>query len=312
MSCQQEMKKNSVGKFHATDSRGKSISLAQPAQKVAVLFEPMVDEFYMLEAGKQIVGLPESVYQNESTMAFLSTLDNRIAEKKIATPTYNGRMVNIETIVGLAPDLAVVYEQDKEVIAQLEELGIPVFAVSSLDKNKIYDEFRGVAKLLDKEARSETLLKYVDKELEKLNHGGHNVKKAYYAWSKGRIFSTSGKGTLVDLAITSAGLENACPLELEAPNIGAESIYRWNPDLIILWNSQLKDVYELKELADLPAVKNKQVFQLLPTFNYDPHTLKFMIFAKQIHNWSYKDKTEEELQKEIQTDLEVLYNIKKQ
>src|SRR5690606_40194380 len=48
-------------------------------------------------------------------------------------------------------------------------------------------------------------------------------KKVYYAWSKGRILSTSGKGSLMDLSIQAAGAENACPLEMEAPNIDRKS-----------------------------------------------------------------------------------------
>src|SRR5690606_4479501 len=156
-SCQQATQQGGQqdGSYQAADSRGKKIMLNNPAERVVVLFEPMVDELFMLGAHDRIVGIPEQVYQNKSSYDFLSKLDERIARKEIPTPTYGGRANNVESIIGLRPDLAIVYEQDKESITQLEELGIPVYAVSSKDKETIYNELRGVATLLDKEERAE-------------------------------------------------------------------------------------------------------------------------------------------------------------
>ena len=308
--CQQKTQQGDQvdSPYAAEDSRGKDIMLAHAAQRVVVLFEPMVDELFMLGVQDRIVGMPEQVYQNESSFRFFSKLDERIARREIATPTYGGRANNMESIIGLRPDLAIVYEQEKETIVQLEELKIPVYAVSSKNKESIYQELRGVATLLGKADRAEELISYVDGELKKMERPADSArKKVYYAWSKGRILSTSGKGSLMDLSIEAAGAENACPLEMEAPNIGAEQLYSWNPDLIVLWNSQPEDVYNLKELAALPAVKNREVYALTPTFNFDPHTIKFMLFAKQLRHWCYPEESDEELKGEIQGALEKLY-----
>ncbi|PRD48314.1 iron ABC transporter substrate-binding protein [Sphingobacterium haloxyli] len=314
-SCQQTTQHNHKegSAYVAEDSRGLKIALTQPAKRVVVLFEPMVDELYMLQAGASIVGIPEQVYQNESSYQFLSKLDKRIARKEIATPTYGGRANNVESIVGLRPDLAIVYEQDKETIVQLEELNIPVYAVSSKNKQRIYKELRGVATLVGKEERAEELISYVEEELIKMERPVDSVrKKVYYAWSKGRILSTSGRGSLMDLSIEAAGATNACTLEMEAPNIGAESLYSWNPDIIVLWNSKLADVYTLKELTALPAVKNKEVYVLTPTFNFDPHTLKFMLFAKQLRHWCYPEESAELLKTQIQEAMDKLYHSAKE
>lgn len=315
VSCQPAIKQGNKGNgnYSAEDSRGKEITLSNPAGRVVVLFEPMVDELYMLQAGESIVGIPEQVYQNESSYAFLSKLDERIARKEIATPTYGGRANNVESIIGLRPDLAIVYEQDKETIVQLEELNIPVYTVSSKNKESIYKELHGVAALLNKEERAVELISYVEEELKKMDRPVDSVrKKVYYAWSKGRILSTSGKGSLMDLSIEAAGAVNACPLEMEAPNIGAESLYSWNPDIIVLWNSHIEDVYSLKELAGLSAVKNQKVYVLSPTFHFDPHTIKFMLFAKQLRYWCYPEDSADQLEVEIQEALDKLYNNAKE
>lgn len=311
MSCngQSVKERTSEGLIRSTDSRGITISLSKPAKRVVVLFEPLVDEVYMLDAQDKLVGIPEQIYLNESTFHHLSKIDTRIKNKEIATPTFGGRSSNMETIVSLQPDLVIIYDQDQETIEQLEGLGIKTFAVSSLTKEKILDELKGVGTLLGKEDRANEIVSYINKELTHIeNQQIKNPKTVYYAWSKGRVLSTSGKGTLVNMAIELAGAKNACPLELEAPNIGVELLYQWNPDKMILWNSNIADIYKLKELANLPAVKDRQVFVMEPPFYYDPHTVKFLLFAKQLRYWSYPEiYSKEMLTNDIQEAMEVFY-----
>ncbi len=303
-----EANTSAVLNVKATDARGVEIVLPHYAERVVVLFEPFVDEMYMLGAGDKLVGIPQQVYQNPSTYYYLSQVDPRIARKEIATPTFGGRSTQVETVIGLQADLAIVYEYDTETIAQLEGLDIPVFVVSSKDKAHIYDELVGVGTLIGKKKRAEDIVSYIDMAIEAMATEADSVRKSvYYAWSKGRVFSTSGRGSLVDLSIQVAGAVNACPLPLEAPNVSAESIYKWNPDMIVLWNSDVDDVYSLAELAALPAVVNRQVFAMEPTFFFDPHTVKFLLFAKQLRHWGYPEYTDKNFKDELQEIVGFLY-----
>ena len=295
----------------ATDSRGKTISLPHEAVRVVVLYNSLVDDVYMLQAGGKIVGIPKQIYETEDSYKFLSRLDPRIKNKSIATPTFGGQSGNAESIVGLKPDLVLTFNTDEDNISQIESLGIPVFTFSSLNDERILDELKNVGKLLGKEKRAEEIVNYVSAEVQKMrNTPKATSKKIYYAWSKGRIMSTSGKGSLIDMAIKLSGAQNACPVPVEAPNISAETMYKWNPDLIVLWNSKLSDVYSLKEIASLPAVKNKQVFVMSPSFPYDPHTVKFMLFAKQLQHWCIPSYTQQQLDLDVHQAFEVMYGRK--
>lgn len=310
--------KNSSTKEHSanaevsvTDSRGKKIILPHEAMRVVVLYNALVDDVYMLQAGEKIVGIPQQIYEMEDTYSFLSRLDVRIKNRSIATPTFGGQSSNTESIVGLKPDLVLTFNTDEDNINQIENLGIPVFTFSSLNDEKILDELKNVGKLLGKAKRAEEITGYIAEEVKKMRATQTtSPKKIYYAWSKGRIMSTSGKGSLIDMAITLSGAQNACPVPVEAPNISAETMYKWNPDLIILWNSKLSDVYSLKELEALPAVKNKQVFVMSPSFPYDPHTVKFMLFAKQLRHWCMPEYTQEQLDRDVKRTFEIIYGKK--
>lgn len=308
LSCKDGAKKSAETTISVVDSRGKNITLPKVAERIVVLFEPSVDHVYMLNAQDKLVGMPEQIYLNPSGYEFLSKIDERIKNKKIPTPSFSGRAINAESIVGLSPDLVVIYEADSETISQLEGLNINVFSVSSKDKNAIYDELKNLATLIGKKERAEELISYTEAEIKKMQSNKNLDKKVYYGWSKGRFFSTSGKGTLIDSAMETAGVQNACPIALNVTNISAETIYQWNPDLIILWNSEPKDVYNLKELQELPAVKNKQVFALEPVFYYDPHTIKFMLFAKQLQHWCNPENNKS-IDSEIENHLKMLYNL---
>ncbi|WP_286767938.1 MULTISPECIES: ABC transporter substrate-binding protein [Sphingobacterium] len=306
--CQNRQAGAVSNQVKAVDSRGKEVVLAHTAQRVVVLFPSLVDEVYMLGAENSLVGIPEQVYQVEDTYKFLSKLDDRIAKKTLATPTFAGQANNVESIVSLNPDLVLTFNTDQDNISQLEDLGIPVFTFSSQDEKSIFNELTGMGALLGKKARVEEIVQFVSAEIKKMTAPKDQIqKKVYYAWSKGRVLSTSGRGSLIDMAIRLSGAANACPLEMEAPNVGAETIYKWNPDLIILWNSTLADVYNLKELAALPAVRNKQVFVMSPSFPFDPHTVKFMLFAKQIRHWCFSDYTKQQLDQDMAIAFEKLY-----
>lgn len=83
-------KSEQQGEIKAEDSRGKIVSLPQEAKRVIVLFEPSLDEIYMLHAEDKVVGIPQQVFQNEDKFEFYAKLDERIKNKQIATPTFGG------------------------------------------------------------------------------------------------------------------------------------------------------------------------------------------------------------------------------
>ncbi|WP_461761349.1 ABC transporter substrate-binding protein [Myroides sp. LJL119] len=300
-------------KITVTDSRGKEITMDHPSKRLAVLFTPFVEQIYMLQAQDKLIGIPLETYTQTDIYNFLSNLDPRIKNKQIPTPTINGRAINVESVVALNPDLIVLMQQEQNTVDHLESLGYKVFTVDGSNQESLVDEFLGVASLLGKQQRAETLIDYYNTEKQALLQRAQKIpedqkKSIYYSWSKGRVLSTSGKGSLMDYVITSAGAINACPFNVDAPNINPETLYKWNPDMMVLWNTPISDVYSLSELANLPLVKNRQVYQLSPAFYYNPHTIKIVLFSKQLQAWCYPEiYPEKQFQAELQQALELFY-----
>ncbi len=90
------------------------------------------------------------------------------------------------------------------------------------------------------------------------------------------------------------------------PNVNPETLIEWNPDNIVLWNTNPKLIYERKELQGLSAVQNRKVFNLSPAFIYNPHTIKIIITAIYLNHSIYPEQSDlpvSALQQRILTKL---------
>ncbi|GGK69540.1 ABC transporter substrate-binding protein [Rufibacter glacialis] len=293
----------------ATDIRGKEVRLQEPAQRVIVLFQAALDGMYMLNAEHTIIGIQSRIYSNPESFHYFSKLDPRIARKELATPGNWENSANMESVIALNPDLVIVDARQTDAISLLENLDINVFAVSSNTNEELFLELEGIGKLTGTQARAKELLAYTQSKLEEIKAKTQDIspkKSVYYAWSGGRIYSTSGRNSRMNDCLELAGAVNACTFAIDQPNVNPETLISWDPDLILLWGTDPQAVYSKKELRVLKAVQNKEVYVLEPSFYYDPHTLKILSAAILLNKFCYADKGSfdlEESRKEIMMNL---------
>ncbi|WP_316751921.1 ABC transporter substrate-binding protein [Pedobacter gandavensis] len=298
----------------AVDASGDTIRLTKPAQRVVSLVPAALDALYMLQADSAIVGIPNRIYTDPNVYPYFSKIDVRIKNKLIPTPTLTESGMNMETIIKLNPDLVIIPSNNTDAIQMLKELGIAVFGISSQNFGELNLEVLNLGILLGKEARAKELIAFSQgkiEELKKINKDITDKKTIYYAWSGGRIYSTTGRKGLINDCFEMAGLENACPYEIDAPNISPETLISWNPDIMLLWNTDESVLYGKKELSSLDALKQKRVFNLSPPFLYDPHTLKIVLASIAIHHYSYPTAAANNLSEAQLEILSALYGPEK-
>ena len=315
-SCQssQNEKNNETFPIIAVDALGDTIRLSKPAQRVVSLVPAALDALYMLHADHAIVGIPNRIYTDPGVFPYFSTLDQRIKEKSLATPTLTESGLSMETIIKLNPDLVIIQSNNTDAIQMLKELGIPVFGITSQNFGQLNQEVLNLGILLGKETRAKELIAFTESKIQLLKDRNKNLghkKTIYYAWSGGRIYSTTGRKGLINDCFEMAGLENACPYEIDAPNISPETLISWNPDIMLLWNTDESVLYQQKELSSLTALKEKKVFNLSPPFLYDPHTLKIVLASIAIHHYSYPSAAAATLNEEQLEILSALYGTEK-
>ena len=280
--------------INVTDRYGNTVQLNQPAQRIVCLFEASVDDLYMLGAGQSIIGIPAKIYTSSDLYHAYSILDRRIHAKQIATPSNWEASTNIESVVALQPDLVIVSAGQKDVIQILNKMHIPVYSVLSENLQQTRKELLDLGQLTGKSKRANELVDFIDHEIQAIqqrNHAQSDQKTIYYGWSGGRIFSTSGRDSMPNTVMTLAGARNVVQTRIDQPNVNPEKLIEWNPDVILLWNTNPKQIYQRPELNTLTAVKQQQVFNLSPSFLFNPHTPKILLAANQLSHWIYPSAT---------------------
>lgn len=290
------------------DAIGNEISLNEPAKKIVVLFEPLLDGVYMLEAEDKIIGVSAKLYTNEDTYDYLSLIDERIKTKSLSTPG-DEESINIESIVGLKPDLVVGYHIPEGTVRTLKQLGIEVYNGKSETYTDTEKELTDLGILLGKEEKSKELLNFASKEFESIKKQipSTHHKTAYFSWANGRIFTTAGTESMMGQCLDFAGVKNVAQSKIDMPNISPETLVSWNPDTIFMWNDSPNLFYNHLQLRGINAVKNKQIFNLMPMFFYNPHNLKALLVSARIQNWAYQIKSDEEMLAQLKYYLHSLY-----
>lgn len=293
----------------AKDARGKTVSLPGPAERTVVLYQGALDGIYMLGAENSLVGIQHNIYTNPETFKYFGLLDPRIAKREIPTPGNWENSTNLESVVALKPDLVIMASGQSGGIEILESFGIAVFAVSPNNNEQLYEELLGIGILTGTESRAKELLDFTENKLREIREKTSHIskkKKVYYAWSGGRIYSTSGRSSRMHECFELAGVENACPFDIDTPNINPESLISWDPDIMLLWNSKKEELLNASELSSMRAIVKKNIHVFDPAFFYDPHTLKIMYMALELHEVAYGNNPELDLtvfRKEIMTGL---------
>jgi iron complex transport system substrate-binding protein len=242
-----------------TDGLGRTVTLANPAQRIISLAPSNIEILYAIGAGTQVVGRDEFTnYPQEA--ANLPSIGG----------SFGG--YNAEAIVNLKPDLVLAAEiNTPEQVKTLEDLGLIVFYLSNpKDLLGMYENLLLVARMTGHLAETanlvETLKARVAAVEEKLA-GVTEKPSVFYELDSTDANApyTIGPGTFMDLLIGMAGGTNIGSM-LEGPwaQISLEELLVQDPDLIILGDSNygvtIESVAARAGWADLSAVKEGRVY----------------------------------------------------
>jgi iron complex transport system substrate-binding protein len=297
-----------------TDFRGKTLQLAKPAERIVCLIESALSGIYMLGEEKRVIGIARNIYTGD-VHPYYAALDPRIRDKKLPAPG-NWDFVNLESLLALKPDLVIIWAQQSEVIAALEEKGIPVFGVFIQRKEDVYQEMQALGKITGNLKRAEELVAYTRRELARFQDrvGSLSAEKRpgiYYMWAQGNLETSCGESTVNDL-IRLAGGRNVCAsLPNEHLIVNMEKVLAWNPDLIVMWTNERKnpeDIIRDPQWKRIKAVRSQRVHEFPEVFLCDLWTLKFVYAVKMVAKWAHPELFRDiDLNREKQKMMQFLY-----
>ena len=208
-----------------TDDLGRPLTLPRPASRVIALLPAVTETLVELGAVERLVG--RTRYDTDPRVAHLPSVGG-------------GLDPSLEAMVGLGPDLVVVWEGPggSPIRDRLEELGIPVFAATTRDTAAVYRNIRNLGHLLGADVAADSLAARVRTQIESVRASvpaGPRPSVLYAVALDPPI--VAGTGNFIAELIEVAGgepLRISAPLQGQSPQVSLEALIRIQPDVVLL------------------------------------------------------------------------------
>ncbi|MBW3138123.1 ABC transporter substrate-binding protein [Ferrimonas balearica] len=241
-----------------TDQTGRTITLAEPAQRVVSTYTPSNLLALSLGLADRLVGVGGKTDQTGLSAALL-------AGHQPVPVGSRSRGVSLETLVSLKPDLVLVYgKQDGLRLAdKLAASGIPALVIQPETMVSLKADLDLLGRATGQEAEAARVITAIEQVEHRLQQGLAGLtpaqrQRGYYATDADPLRTASGQMFQSEL-MTLAGLTNiAATTRGFFPKVSLEQLYRWQPQLLVLdqgRSGQVADLTPLGPLAALPQVQ---------------------------------------------------------
>ncbi|AUI38023.1 ABC transporter substrate-binding protein [[Bacillus] caldolyticus] len=239
------------------DGLGEDVTIKAEPKKIVSLIPSNTEIAYALGLGDKIVGV--------------SDFDNYPEDVKTKTKI-GGMEFNVEKIISLKPDLVLAHassaHNSRDGLKQLKDAGITVLVVNDA---KSFDDVYASIELIGKATgASDKAKQVIDEMKEKLAQIQEKAKqipadKQANVWievSPPPQLYTAGKGTFMDEMLQVISAKNVAGSLEGWPMVTEEKAVAYKPDVIITTYGGAKQVFARAAWKDVPAVKNKRVYDV--------------------------------------------------
>jgi ABC-type Fe3+-hydroxamate transport system substrate-binding protein len=218
---------------------------ATPAHRIVSLNPVTTELLFALGAGSRVVGRTHWDLYPDAARA--------------VADLGNGMMPNVEAVLGVHPDLVVLYagESNRAAAAQLRNAGI---ATLSIRDDHISDFRRTVMLLARATGDSVTGAAIADSVARSLADVSARPRPAkpvtvfWHVWDSPIL--TIGRGSYLDELVTIAGAKNVFgDLDQPSPQVTLEEIVRRNPDFILVGPASVETLRSSPLWQSVPAVR---------------------------------------------------------
>ena len=223
------------------DDHGDTTHLPAPATRVISLIPSATETLIALGATDRIVGRTQ--YDVDSAVR--------------AKPSVGAGMTpNLETIIGLRPNLVVVWATDKrgDVQSQLMRAGIPTLAVSLQDTTDAFRALTLLGRAIGEDTHAAVLVDSLRRTFAatRASIASEKAPRVFYV-----VFNdppmTAGPHTFIAQILALAGGENIfADATTNWPTIPMEELVRRDPDVIVLPVGEMPDS-SVNRLTDMPG-----------------------------------------------------------
>ena len=229
-----------------TDDFGDTIHLAKPAGRIVSLSPITTELLFTLGAGSRVVGRTH--------------FDSYPAAALAVQDLGNGMEPNVEAVLGVHPDLVVIYagQSNRAAALSLRKAGINTLSI----RDDHIADFRRTVELLARAtgdtAAGRLIADSVERSLKVVADRPRPAKPVtvfWHVWDSPVI--TIGRGSFLDELVTIAGATNVfADMKAASPQVTLEEIVRRNPDYILVGPTSAKTIRASANWQAVPAVRD--------------------------------------------------------
>lgn len=265
--------------FTLTDQRGKKVSFDGPVKRIATAIIPSPSMLAAVDGSySHIVGINESTRTANREGIFGTIFPE---SKKTTTIAGADFVPNVETVMGLAPDVVLQWaDMGDEIIQPLEAAGLKVIGLTYGTQKMMETWVTFFGKLLGKDERAADLLDWMHEETAAVTalvkpYLADGRQKVLYLKASADGFTTATGADYVTHWTELAGGRNVAEnVSADAPQVSTEQIIAWDPEVIFLSAFDEKapaDLYADKSLSSVRAVRDRRVYKVpLGGYRWDP------------------------------------------
>ncbi|OQP05981.1 ABC transporter substrate-binding protein [Geobacillus sp. 46C-IIa] len=239
------------------DGLGEDVTIKAEPKKIVSLIPSNTEIAYALGLGEKIVGV--------------SDFDNYPEDVKTKTKI-GGMEFNVEKIISLKPDLVLAHassaHNSKDGLQQLKDAGITVLVVhNAASFNDVYASIELIGKATGTADKADQVINDMKAKLAEVKEKAKQIPadKQANVWievSPPPQLYTTGKGTFMDEMLKVISAKNVAGSLEGWPMVTEEQAVAYKPDVIITTYGGAKQVLERAAWKDVPAVKNKRVYDV--------------------------------------------------
>ncbi|PWA12251.1 ABC transporter substrate-binding protein [Pueribacillus theae] len=242
------------------DDAGREVTIESEPESIVSIQPSNTEILFALGLGDKIIGV--------------SDFCNYPAETKDIEKV-GGQDIDAEKVLTLLPDVAFVtdyhYNNHPDILEQFEEAGIKVVVTGSASSfDDAYSTIEMLANATGTPDEAEKVITGMKERLEAIKEKAKSIKDKKRVWvevSPAPDIFTTGKNTFLNEMLESIQAINVAADQEGWVKMNEEEIVKLNPDVIITTYGYYVDepeqeVYKREGWAEVPAVKNKQVFDV--------------------------------------------------
>jgi iron complex transport system substrate-binding protein len=253
------------------DQRGKTITLAGPADSVVIFPKPMPFIYLAIDGGPEDLKGIHPATKTVMLDSIISGIFPALADINTSV-VESGFIPNVEEVLKAAPDIVLQWtDDDAHFIEPMERVGIKVAGLGYGTREIAVGHLEIIGKLSGNDDRVARLIDWQTETLSALNKGLAPIPQERRTTMVYIDTLANNEITIFPLDeffFTAPGLRN---LAFEAgitgysAKITPEQLLAWDPDIIVMNHYDVKqkpsDIYDNPVLSSLKAVKNHRIYK---------------------------------------------------